>query len=424
MGILRIYSIIFVPLKGINDGFRRILTCIIFSGRMGGIDLQGVKMYRFIALASLFVSSSLFAAPDKSQCLKRHCMAVIDAGSSGTRLHVYAYDVDSSNTPIQIDEIWGRKAIPGLSNIAHEQGSIGTYMEKVFYDAPRVVMPVYFYSTAGMRLLPKTQHKDINQLVAEWFDKQYYWRLETARTIPGSEEGVYGWLATNYELNLLNQNEQPPVGVMDIGGASVQIVFPIQNEEHVKSEDKVTLDLYNQHFVLFTHSFLGLGQNEMGHQYFDVNTCYPDDFELPSGNYAKGDLDECKNEISILVNQVHYVRRKVASVLANNSIEKWHLIGGITHLLNDKIFPFTDQQFSAQSLSRFADKNICRQKWSQLENNNPNHFMLFNYCMLSSYVYALIINGYGLPSTQMINFNPENKGVDWTIGVVLQHHKA
>jgi apyrase len=381
-------------------------------------------MYRLFALISLLYISPLYAHADKSECLNHHCLAVIDAGSSGSRLHVYAYDLDETNSAVDIREIWNRKAFPGLSTIEHEHRSISVYMEKLFTDAPTALMPVYFYSTAGMRLLPKTHHKNVNQLVTDWFDKQYYWRLVSARTITGNEEGLFAWLATNYQLKLFNQGDKPLVGVMDIGGASVQIVIPLKDEATIDKKDTVELNLYGKKYRIYTHSFLGLGQNEMGHQFFDRKSCFPNEYELPSGRSGAGDAYACKNEISILVNDVHSVRKTIKSVLALNPVDKWYIIGGITFMLNDKVFPTSRQQFTNQDMIMFADKNICHQNWSTLEEIYPNNFMLYNYCMLPSYLYALIVNGYGLPLNQIINFLPLNKNADWTIGVVLQHHQS
>lgn len=363
-------------------------------------------------------------ARENSACQDHQCIAIIDAGSSGSRLHVYAYDRDETNTPINIQEIWNRKAVPGLSTVEHEHRSISVYMEKLFTDAPTVQMPVYFYSTAGMRLLPKTHHKNVNQLVADWFDKQYYWRLVSARTISGSEEGLFAWLAINYQLNLFNQSEIPLTGIMDIGGASVQIVIPIIEKKPRKSKDIINLELYGKSYQVYSHSFLGLGQNEMSHQYFDLKYCYPNEFELSSGRAGKGDALICEREISVLVNNVHNVNRKVRSVMAQNPVETWYIIGGITSMLNDKLFPTSKNQFTNQDLIAFTNEEICHQKWSDLEQMHPNNYMLYNYCMLPSFLYALTVNGYGLPPNKPINFLPATKSADWTIGVVLQHKKS
>lgn len=381
-------------------------------------------MYRFIVFVSLFFYVLFNAHAEKQKCIQSHCIAVIDAGSSGSRLHVYSYDLDSTSSPIKINEIWNRKVLPGLSTIEHEHGSISAYMEKLFTDAPAVRMPVYFYSTAGMRLLPKTHHRNVNQLVADWFDKQYYWRLVTARTITGNEEGIFAWLAINYHLGLLSQSEKPVVGVMDIGGGSVQIVFPVANETNPNSDPITFIDLYGQHFMVYSHSFLGLGQNEMAHQYSDVEFCYPNEYELPSGEMAHGDTNSCKLEIATLVNKVHYVEKKIKPLLTNNLIKNWYIMGGVTNLLNDKFFSFSNQQFTIRDLLLAANKNVCHQNWSKLEERNPNNFMLYNYCMLPSYLSALIVNGYGIQPKQTINFMPLNKTIDWTIGVVLQHRQT
>lgn len=380
-------------------------------------------MHRLLTLFSTFLLSFTVLA-NPIDCTTNHCVAVIDAGSSGSRLHVYAYELDKTNTPVQITEVWNRRVVPGLSVLESEHVSISAYLDKLFTDAPAAPMPVYFYSTAGMRLLPKTHHKKVYQLVSNWFDRQHYWHLISARTITGNEEGLFAWLATNYQLKLLDQDEKPLVGAMDIGGASVQIVFPISNESTIDNKDKVTIDLYGRHYPVFAHSFLGLGQNEMGHQYFDLNVCYPNEYELPGGAKGRGDAYACRNEITTLVNQVHYVNKKIKSVLTLNPVDTWYLIGGVTNLLNDKLFPFPNQQFTNQELTLFANKTICHQKWSDLEEHYPNNYMLYNYCMLSSYLSALIMNGYGLQASKPINFLPPNKNVDWTIGVVLQHHQT
>ncbi|KTD82990.1 multidrug DMT transporter permease [Legionella waltersii] len=378
-------------------------------------------MHKFIIWIIITCSLSFSVFAEKSDCINRHCIAVIDAGSTGSRLHIYSYVLDDTNTPIDIKEIWNRKAVPGLSTIEHEHKSISVYMEKLFADAPAVTMPVYFYSTGGMRLLPKTHHKNVNQLVADWFDKQYYWRLIKARTISGTEEGVFAWLAINYQLNLFNQQDTTPTGVMDIGGASVQIVIPIKDGGVFKGRDLVTMSIYGKTYTIYSRSFLGLGQNEMGHQYFDLKYCYPKEFELPRGHLGQGDASLCKNEISILVNDVHYVSKKVNGILKSNPVDKWYILGGITSMLHDKLFSFNKNKFTMSELFNLADQNICHQKWSTLEETNPDNFMLYNYCMLPSYLYALIVNGYGIKNDQQINFLPQNKNADWTIGVVLQH---
>lgn len=381
-------------------------------------------MKKFITLILIFFISTLYAEADKSECQFHHCLAVIDGGSSGSRLHVYAYDLDNSKTPINIREIWSKRAIPGLSAIDHEHRSVSFYMDKLFADAPTSQMPVYFYSTAGMRLLSKKQQENINQMVTEWFDKQYYWRLISARTISGKEEGIFAWLATNYDLNLLNQTEKPLVGIMEIGGASVQIVFPIKENASVNSKDRATLFLYGQNHHVFSHSFLGLGQIEMGHQYADLKSCYPKNYELPNGLSAQGDAYSCRNDLSVLVNSIHLVKLIVKPVLENNPVDQWYLLGGITTMLHNKIFNTNQLKFNTKEITEQVDKKICHQQWSELPETYPDTPMLFNYCLMTAYLNALISNGYGISINKYINILPPKKSINWPLGVVLQHHQT
>lgn len=54
-------------------------------------------MRRILLLVLLLSSSYVFAEPIK--CSKNQCVAVVNAGNAGSRLHVYSYELDSSNTP-------------------------------------------------------------------------------------------------------------------------------------------------------------------------------------------------------------------------------------------------------------------------------------------------------------------------------------
>lgn len=380
-------------------------------------------MYRFILMISCFyLPTFLVHSAKDGVCKVQHCIAVIDAGSSSSRLHIYSYDLDSNDTPIHIDELWSRKIVPGISTIEQEHKSIAMYLEKLFIDAPAVSMPVYFYSTAGMRLLPKSNHKNVNQMVSDWFEKQFYWRPAYVRTISGNEEGVFAWIAVNYQLGLLNQTDKPLVGTLDIGGASVQITLPIVDPGQVHEKDKISINLYGREHSLFAHSFLGLGQNEMAHQYLDLKSCYPIDYELPNGKTGKGDAPTCAEQISILVNNVHRVKKTMKNVLMQNPIETWYLLGGVANMLNDKMFTLPEHTITTKSLLTQVDTKICQQPWLNLEDRYPNHPMVQNYCLLSAYLSALITNGYGVSPEQAIHFMPANKTADWTIGVVLSQH--
>lgn len=79
--------------------------------------------------------------------------------------------------------------------------------------------------------------------------------------------GVYAWITANYLLNTIRSttpSNTPNYAVLDLGGASTQIVFqPTFNESSGSTledgEHKYRLDFSGQEHILYQHSYLGYG---------------------------------------------------------------------------------------------------------------------------------------------------------------------
>ncbi|WP_028389661.1 multidrug DMT transporter permease [Legionella fairfieldensis] len=376
---------------------------------------------RLSCLFFFFASFTLNA--EAIDCRQHQCVSVVDAGSTGSRLHIYTYDLDKTNTPINIKELWSKKVKPGFATLETNQATLDAYLTILFADAPADHLPVYFYATAGMRLLPQAKQAQRYALLKNWFAGQSQWQLRSARTITGREEGVFGWLAVNYQLGAFSNNDKNSLGVMDMGGASVQVTFPMENTEAINHADIQELDLYGRHLKLFTHSFLGLGQNELSHQFLDVTSCFSQNYELSTGVPATGDAYRCEGEIAVLINAVHHVNDVVQPALKINPIERWFVLGGVAELTKSPPFHFEANQFTNQALLDQAETQICQQQWTDLSAQYPANDFLYAYCLFPSYYYALIVEGYGLSSQQKIGYMPDNQGGDWTLGVVLYNQK-
>ena len=358
-------------------------------------------------------------------CQQRNCLAVVDSGSTGSRLHIYAYDLDSHQHPVQISELWSKKIKPGLAMIDSDPQALDAHLTALFTGAPEDHMPVYFFATAGMRLISKVRQQAVYQSIQQWFVTQPQWKLMEATTITGQEEGVYGWLAVNYKLGAFGASgttQHTLVGVMDMGGASVQITFPVQNTEKINPNDIYNIDVNGHHFVLFAHSFLGLGQTLLSQQFLDERSCFANGYQLPSHLSAKGDAFFCQYDVSKLINSVHGVNHIVKQPIAANAVDDWYTIGGIAPLVEDKLFGFSDQQFTNQRLLEQADIQICHQSWQALITQFPENEYLYGYCLSASYYYALMVDGYGLKPDQPVNYMPSGQDIDWTLGVVLHQH--
>lgn len=186
-------------------------------------------------------------------------IAIIDAGSSGSRLYVYDIDDATKNLtvvyPITPTDKVASKGI-ALSNVAVTADAVdgflntmaGKYSGKVGEE-----IDLYVLATAGMR----TKSDKIYQYMST--NKIYgCLKLVCAMTISGKYEGLYAWIATNYKNNKLIWNSGSwsltnPYGILEIGGASMQIAYRVSS---VQPDNCI---MHNQFGIIYAKSYLGGG---------------------------------------------------------------------------------------------------------------------------------------------------------------------
>ena len=77
--------------------------------------------------------------------------------------------------------------------------------------------------------------------------------------LDGRDEGVYGWATVNYLLDTLYPGQGEASGVIDLGGGSVQIVFPIERQRVAPLGYQTQLNFDGRDFNLYVKSHLGYG---------------------------------------------------------------------------------------------------------------------------------------------------------------------
>ncbi|MDF1828066.1 MAG: multidrug DMT transporter permease [Legionellaceae bacterium] len=379
-------------------------------------------MYRILLLLCLLSSSFGFCG--SVICPEHQCMAVVDAGNSGSRLNIYSYKEDASHTPYEIKNIFTKRIEPGFASIELSQRAINAYLSELFSGVTDDNIPVYFYATAGMRMLNFSRQQAYYAKLKYWFSRQAQWQLVDAKTLKSREEALYGWLAVNYELGALSSPSAPLVSVVDTGSASVQIAFPLTDVQtsnpNLNPNDYINIKAFGRHISLFTHGFLGLGQDEIRSQYLDQNVCFPRHYPLPNGSSAAGNFQSCQKLMMPLINGVHQVDKYVKSVIQSNPEQTWYIIGGLSAMLQEKPFTFENHQFTQQEFSEKANRQVCQQDWSILGTLYPENRHLFASCLNSSYLYALFIEGFGIHRHEPIHFIPKKMSTNnWTLGAVL-----
>jgi Golgi apyrase len=224
--------------------------------------------------------------------------------AKGTRVHVYrwlnsdtarqqASDAQLHTLPvIETDKKWTKKIHPGISTFGDHPHDVGPSHLKDLLghalsnipadDVPNT--PLFLLATAGMRILPPAQRKEVLKEVCDFARKTTKFQLPDCdvhvQVIPGETEGLYGWIAANYLLGGFDQpkdhdhgKQHSTYGFLDMGGASAQIAFAPNTTEAEKHANDLTLmrlrtlDGSPLEYKVFVTTWLGFGANQARQRY-------------------------------------------------------------------------------------------------------------------------------------------------------------
>nr|CCD12701.1 unnamed protein product [Trypanosoma congolense IL3000] len=215
------------------------------------------------------------AKPDQNEACPRDLPSrydiLLDAGSTGTRIHIFEY-----NSKQLLRETFD-SVTPGLSHFARgDPGGAGKSIRKLMETALNAVPASHYQctrvalkATAGLRLLPLEKSEGVLREVERTLRK-YPFVLDSVSIMSGEEEGVGAWLTVAYLLGLAegpatgsnSTTLRTGVAVFDVGGASAQVVFPVPSGYKGKEQQISHLRYGGEDTLLFRYSFLGLGINQ------------------------------------------------------------------------------------------------------------------------------------------------------------------
>ncbi|TID26194.1 hypothetical protein CANINC_002821 [Pichia inconspicua] len=194
---------------------------------------------------------------------------MIDAGSTGSRVHIYSFDT-SVSPPLLINEEF-KMLKPGLSSFDTDTKGAAASLDPLLKLALDTIpkekqscSPVAVKATAGLRLLGETKSKAILEEVRRHLEDNYPFAVvedDGISIMDGSDEGVYAWITTNYLLNNIGTSKrQDTAAIFDLGGGSTQVVFePTDGESLLEGEHKYEIEFGGRKFVLYQYSHLGYG---------------------------------------------------------------------------------------------------------------------------------------------------------------------
>ncbi|XP_062244276.1 ectonucleoside triphosphate diphosphohydrolase 7-like [Platichthys flesus] len=438
---------------------------------------------------------------------------VVDCGSSGSRVFVYYWRPHNGNphTLLDIRQMKDhehkpvvKKIKPGISTLAKSPTQASNYLQPLLSFAaahvPRIKhkeTPLYILCTAGMRLLPESQQAAIlEDLVSDVpLEFDFLFSSSHAEVISGKQEGVYAWIGINFvlgrfdhaddedatvEVTTGSQNQQPisrrrTVGIMDMGGASLQIAYEVpsaitfnspQEEEAGKSvlaEFNLGCDVdHTQHvYRVYVTTFLGFGGNMARQRYEDqlLNKTFAKNRFLTTQTGLTEDkpyLDPCLpaglSDTVVRENRTLYLRgqgtwaecqRSVLPFLGlhNGTMSPGGVYQAPINFSNSEFYGFSEfyycmedvlrigGQYDSEKYSRAAT-DYCATQWSTLKQRLDNQLFaqqadisrLKHQCFKSAWMYEVLHSGFRFPpdypslKTAQLVYDKE---VQWTLGAIL-----
>ncbi len=364
----------------------------------------------------------MFASLCQAGIEDRKYHLIVDANSTKTTLYLYQYDYHEA-LPYNLKIVLKNIIEPGIARIKSD--AIDAYLKRIFHDelsatldslagdgmkgrGASILNQVQFYTTGGMRALPKSEQLEKNVLIETWVNK---WLISHAvnvkktdidiRTLPGEEEAAYAWVAVNYLESLFNGKLS---GVATINGASTQVAYL---DDHAAN---IMVQVANKKYAITGKSF-PLGQNVITEKLSREDGCYLKGYKFSAtGNYVR-----CRVAAKAIINK--QVRNSVDYAPMVND---YRLYANFYYSAN---FLDIEMDYSLTALQKAAEA-YCSTSWEDAKEDHPdiNRNYLAYYCMGAAFQGALLEDTYYLKGddhTLTTQNSIDDFKLTWPIGALV-----
>ncbi len=297
----------------------------------------------------------------------------------------------------------GTKEIQPLLNSAIN------YLNAKYQVEPQTVRASVL-GTAGMRMLPEATQTAIYQSVREAISSNNF-LVGNVGTISGVDEAIYSWIDVNYlESNF--SNKRTTTGVIEVGGASAQIVF-VSEKSQATSKVKINGQLY----ALYASSFLGLGQDEAIKQMLTTgdlvnHACYPTDY-VKDNLSGKFNFAQCSANLANVTNNYG---ESLNLIYQKAGFKEQNFVGVSSIWFTTSLWNIAEhpEQLEQQI------NDTCYLSWSEIQKKYPNNPFLSGQCVSATYINQLLYGSLHLSSQQLRSVNKiNNNKLTWTLGYLL-----
>ncbi|KAL1202592.1 putative apyrase 5 [Cardamine amara subsp. amara] len=397
-----------------------------------------------VTLGLLFVSNSNLVLSSGTKSLRYS--VIIDAGSSGTRVHVFGYRTESGKPVFDFGEenYASLKLSPGLSTYAdNPEGASESVAKLVEFAKTRVPKrmlkksDIRLMATAGMRLLEVAVQEQILEVTRRVLRSSgFRFRDKWASVISGTDEGVYAWVVANHGLGSLGGDPLQTTGIVELGGASVQATFV--SSEPVPPEFSSTISYGKASYTIYSHSFLDFGQDVAEDALLEslknsgnetvTDPCTPKGYiyETNLKVEAAGDFSKCRSATLAMLQEgkekCTYNHCSIGSTFTPLLQGSFLATENFYHTSN--FFGLEEKDWLSEMIP--AGKRFCGEEWSKLKEKYPTtkDKYLHRYCFSSAYIIAMLHDSFGVPlDDERIKFastvGEDNIPLDWALGAFI-----
>ncbi|XP_042304939.1 ectonucleoside triphosphate diphosphohydrolase 6-like [Sceloporus undulatus] len=368
---------------------------------------------------------------------------MFDAGSTGTRVHVFQFSQKPKEIPRLIHATF--KAIkPGLSSYADDVDKcaegINELLTAAKSDVPMELWqstPLVLKATAGLRLLPgEKAQKLLDKVKGIFQESPFLVRDDSVSIMDGTDEGISAWITVNLLTGILNSPGKKGIGMLELGGGSTQITFPPSTKttlENTSASHIISFQMFNSTYQLYSYSYLGLGIRSARLQILGgvegealkegevlTSTCLSPDFQgewehakimykIKGQKAEKSLFESCSDEIAKLLNQKIHKTDEVKDLDFYAFAYYYYLAVDVDLIDSEKGGTLAVNDFEATA------KNVC--KTMEVEQGEKPFL-----CMDLTYV-SLLLEKLGFPKDYILKLARKinNTETSWALGAILHY---